>query len=351
MLPSGPGVCRCTMSASRFPRACRIRPNGNTGHLVLPIEGDRHGPDPPDPDAVHDLLRRRGARDGVRGEDTDMMTEPGHRSCQSARHRGHPVLHRRVGVGEVGDLHRTVPYPAAGVRMLMGRGAMARHGPTDPVAGRAELERWTERVIRRAKIRGSRLGSCTRANAPSAVATGSGTGSASSRRPRTVYGIASMTKSFTALAILRLQEQGRLRVTDPVARHLPEFRTRNHVGPARSHCTISSPTPRGFHHCLRSTTRPVGASPATLPTTRRSRAASGSTPTTPRSTRTRGSSSTSPPRATGSWVRPGSVQLLERSVRSARRGHRTGERPDLRALRRGRDPPRPGCALRSSMPE
>jgi len=45
--------------------------------------------------------------------------------------------------------------------------------------------------------------------------------------PRTMFGIASVTKSFTALAILRLQEERRLRVTDPVVRHLPEFGTPN----------------------------------------------------------------------------------------------------------------------------
>ncbi|MFZ0830587.1 MAG: serine hydrolase domain-containing protein [Thermoplasmata archaeon] len=45
--------------------------------------------------------------------------------------------------------------------------------------------------------------------------------------PRTMFGIASVTKSFTALGILRLQEDGRLRVTDPVVRHLPEFGTPN----------------------------------------------------------------------------------------------------------------------------
>jgi CubicO group peptidase (beta-lactamase class C family) len=48
------------------------------------------------------------------------------------------------------------------------------------------------------------------------------------RRPatsRTVYGLASITKSFTALAVLRLQELGALRVHDRVTRHLPEFRT------------------------------------------------------------------------------------------------------------------------------
>ncbi|MCI4347134.1 MAG: beta-lactamase family protein [Thermoplasmata archaeon] len=43
--------------------------------------------------------------------------------------------------------------------------------------------------------------------------------------PRTIFGIASVTKSFTALGILRLQEEGRLRVHDPVVRHLPEFGT------------------------------------------------------------------------------------------------------------------------------
>ena len=44
--------------------------------------------------------------------------------------------------------------------------------------------------------------------------------------PRTMYGIASVTKSFTALATLRLAEHGLLKVSDPVARHLPEFRPR-----------------------------------------------------------------------------------------------------------------------------
>lgn len=42
---------------------------------------------------------------------------------------------------------------------------------------------------------------------------------------RTVYGIASVTKSFTALAILRLEADRKLSVRDPVVRHLPEFGT------------------------------------------------------------------------------------------------------------------------------
>jgi len=42
--------------------------------------------------------------------------------------------------------------------------------------------------------------------------------------PRTVFGIASVTKSFTALSILRLAEDGELRVSNPVTRHLPELK-------------------------------------------------------------------------------------------------------------------------------
>jgi CubicO group peptidase (beta-lactamase class C family) len=39
----------------------------------------------------------------------------------------------------------------------------------------------------------------------------------------TVFRIASMTKSFTALAILKLRDEGRLRLDDPVEQYIPEF--------------------------------------------------------------------------------------------------------------------------------
>lgn len=42
--------------------------------------------------------------------------------------------------------------------------------------------------------------------------------------PDTLYGIGSITKSFTAMAILQLQEAGKLSVDDPVSKHLPEFK-------------------------------------------------------------------------------------------------------------------------------
>lgn len=41
----------------------------------------------------------------------------------------------------------------------------------------------------------------------------------------TVFGIGSITKSFTCVAIMQLQEAGNLKVNDPVVNYLPEFRT------------------------------------------------------------------------------------------------------------------------------
>ncbi|MFC4012766.1 serine hydrolase domain-containing protein [Nonomuraea purpurea] len=41
--------------------------------------------------------------------------------------------------------------------------------------------------------------------------------------PATVFRIGSQTKTFTAIAILRLQERGLLHVSDPVGRHLPGY--------------------------------------------------------------------------------------------------------------------------------
>lgn len=41
--------------------------------------------------------------------------------------------------------------------------------------------------------------------------------------PSTVFRIASMTKSFTALAVLKLRDEGKLSLDDPVAKWVPEF--------------------------------------------------------------------------------------------------------------------------------
>jgi CubicO group peptidase (beta-lactamase class C family) len=41
--------------------------------------------------------------------------------------------------------------------------------------------------------------------------------------PDSLFWIASMTKPVTAFAVLRLQDEGQLKVTDPVAKYIPEF--------------------------------------------------------------------------------------------------------------------------------
>lgn len=43
----------------------------------------------------------------------------------------------------------------------------------------------------------------------------------------TVFGIGSVTKSFTCVAIMQLQEAGKLSVQDPVIQYIPEFKTPN----------------------------------------------------------------------------------------------------------------------------
>jgi CubicO group peptidase (beta-lactamase class C family) len=42
--------------------------------------------------------------------------------------------------------------------------------------------------------------------------------------PETIFGCASVSKSFTAMAITQLADAGLLSVDDPVIEHIPEFR-------------------------------------------------------------------------------------------------------------------------------
>jgi CubicO group peptidase (beta-lactamase class C family) len=48
--------------------------------------------------------------------------------------------------------------------------------------------------------------------------------------PDTIFGVASVTKGFTALAIMQLAEAGRLAIDDPVTRYLPAYRTPDAAG-------------------------------------------------------------------------------------------------------------------------
>lgn len=53
--------------------------------------------------------------------------------------------------------------------------------------------------------------------------------------PHTLFGIGSCTKSFTALAIMQLVEQGKLDVHDPVKKHLSEFKIGKDDNPITIH--------------------------------------------------------------------------------------------------------------------
>jgi CubicO group peptidase (beta-lactamase class C family) len=70
---------------------------------------------------------------------------------------------------------------------------------------------------------------------------------------RTLFGIASLTKAFTAVAVLQLQERGRLRVDEPVRRLVPELRLPH----------VDGPRPMRIEHLL---THTAGLPP--LPTVR-----------------------------------------------------------------------------------
>jgi len=53
--------------------------------------------------------------------------------------------------------------------------------------------------------------------------------------PDTLYGVGSCTKSFTALAIMQLVQQGKVNVKDPVKKHLPEFKIGKEENPITIH--------------------------------------------------------------------------------------------------------------------
>ena len=77
----------------------------------------------------------------------------------------------------------------------------------------------------------------------------------------TVYGVASVTKSFTAMAIMKLQDEGKLSVHDPVRRYLPGFSLHDPEGVAGGGADVT------IHHLLSHTSGlpPLGARRGVLP--------------------------------------------------------------------------------------
>lgn len=76
--------------------------------------------------------------------------------------------------------------------------------------------------------------------------------------PATVFGIASITKSFTALAIMLLAREEKLSIGDPVIKYLPEFQVGETITPAitihhfLTHTAALPPTPALLYAMVRS---------------------------------------------------------------------------------------------------
>ncbi len=129
--------------------------------------------------------------------------------------------------------------------------------------GTSELERYIERCRQRRRIPGLALGLV--AGDRTVLARGFGFRDVAARAPATVhtiFGIASMTKSFVAMALLRLAEHGALRISDPVVRHLPGFRTPEPRRTAKitlahllSHSSGLPPLPSIYYTAARSLSR------------------------------------------------------------------------------------------------
>jgi CubicO group peptidase (beta-lactamase class C family) len=119
----------------------------------------------------------------------------------------------------------------------MGGPVLARPVPSGPLsrAERGAIARWLTRARRSEKIPGLAIGLIRDGRA----VLSEGAGVRDRERdlpatPRTIFGLASITKSFTALTVLRLAEHGQLRVRDPVVRWLPEYRTPNRAWSRRT---------------------------------------------------------------------------------------------------------------------
>ncbi|MET3288246.1 UNVERIFIED_CONTAM: CubicO group peptidase (beta-lactamase class C family) [Brevibacillus sp. OAP136] len=88
------------------------------------------------------------------------------------------------------------------------------------------LEAYAAKLMEQAKLPGAFIGFAK--DGETVFAKGLGFGDVESQTEitlDTVFGIGSITKSFTCVGIMLLQEAGKLSVTDPVSDYLPEFRT------------------------------------------------------------------------------------------------------------------------------
>ena len=91
-----------------------------------------------------------------------------------------------------------------------------------------DFENYCEKIAKKHDIPGLMIGLAKNGNL--FYEKSYGYGDVSNKLPPTsdtVFGIGSVTKSFTCVAILQLQEAGKLSVHDPVVKYLPEYKTPN----------------------------------------------------------------------------------------------------------------------------
>ena len=101
--------------------------------------------------------------------------------------------------------------------------------------GKAKLEKLIARVMKDGQARGIAVGIV---NAAGEILYENyfGYRDAENKLPitrDTIFGMASVTKSFTALSIMQMQQDGLLKVDDPVSRYIPEFTNKNQSEPVK----------------------------------------------------------------------------------------------------------------------
>merc|ERR1719409_2092451 len=74
-----------------------------------------------------------------------------------------------------------------------------------------------------------------------------------SHQPDSVYNIFSMTKILTTIAVLQLQDRGKLHIDDPVSKHLPAFSQQRGSNPDLKADDVAQYKPITIKQCLNHT--------------------------------------------------------------------------------------------------
>jgi CubicO group peptidase (beta-lactamase class C family) len=103
----------------------------------------------------------------------------------------------------------------------------------------AEIKRLVGALITERNAPGAAWGLFTRSGLAASGGIGWAAIGGANPNSQTVFRIASISKSFTAVAVLRLAEEGALRLDDPVVRHLPRFAATRSYSPDSPPITVA----------------------------------------------------------------------------------------------------------------